>query len=193
MSVSNGAQRAPRRSISRPVVGSITLLALLVLRSTLADPMMVVVTATSSPTLMLVEVVSGGTAVSGAWTLNAGTNTIVGTYNTGVVSANAGGKNVMVIACFAPGTSIPPTVYNAPGATNVLAVTADLKGTLISTGTAPTQVWVYWGTNNAGQTKTWAFTNDFGGAYQTTGGTGDEGFHGAPFRPWPWPRAGRPR
>ncbi len=52
-----------------------TLVALLVLRSTLADPMMVVVTATSSPTLKLVEVVSGGTAVSGAWTLNAGTNT----------------------------------------------------------------------------------------------------------------------
>ena len=74
MSVSNGAQRAPRRSLSRPVISSITLLALLVLRSTLADPMMVAASL-SAPTLKLVATVSGGSAAPSAWTLNAGNNT----------------------------------------------------------------------------------------------------------------------
>jgi len=57
------------------LVGSITLIALLGVGSALADPMTVVATAASAPTLKLVDAVSGGSAAPSAWTLNAGTNT----------------------------------------------------------------------------------------------------------------------
>jgi hypothetical protein len=116
-----------------------------------------------------------GTGSSTAWGagvikgLISGTNTITGTYS----GTTVGGKDPMAVACFAaaPSSSFGPTVDNAPGigATNVLATSSYLNGTLTSTGTAPTHVWVYWGANNMGANKTWAYTNDFGNANQPTG------------------------
>jgi formylglycine-generating enzyme required for sulfatase activity len=45
---------------------------------------------------------------------------------------------------------IPPTVSNAGGASNVANVSATLKGSLVSTGSAATVVSVYWGTTDQG-------------------------------------------
>jgi hypothetical protein len=56
-----------------------------------------------------------------------------------------------------------PQVDNAGGATNILAATAWLNGTLLATGGAPTTVYVYWGTNDCGTNKaSWGATNSFG-------------------------------
>ena len=56
-----------------------------------------------------------------------------------------------------------PTINNTNGATTVTYNSATLNGTLTSTGGAPTQVWVYWGTNNADTVKdNWGNTNYFG-------------------------------
>lgn len=59
--------------------------------------------------------------------------------------------------------SVPPTISNDGGASNILATSADLNGNLTSTGTAATAVYVYWGTNDAGTVKgEWVNTNYFG-------------------------------
>jgi len=55
-----------------------------------------------------------------------------------------------------------PSIYNILGATNVLAMTAYLNGSLIGTGSAPAHVWAYWDTNNWGNNKTWAGAADLG-------------------------------
>jgi hypothetical protein len=46
-----------------------------------------------------------------------------------------------------------PLISNGAGATNVDATSADLIGNLISTGTVPTTVSVYWGTSDGGTNK----------------------------------------
>jgi len=59
--------------------------------------------------------------------------------------------------------ALPPTVDNANGATNVLAVSAVLNGTLTSTGGLPTQVYVYWGETDGGTNfGNWGNTNNLG-------------------------------
>lgn len=50
-----------------------------------------------------------------------------------------------------------PYANNAAGATGVLATTAWLNGTLLSTGSAETTVYVYWGNTDGVTNKTvWA-------------------------------------
>lgn len=62
----------------------------------------------------------------------------------------------------APATSAAPTIANA-AATGVTTNTATLNGTLTSTGNLPTQVWVYWGTSDLGQTRSgWAASASLG-------------------------------
>ena len=53
-----------------------------------------------------------------------------------------------------------PIVSNAPAA-NVTTVAADLVGNLASTGDAPTEVYVYWGTNDGADVKGDWWTNDY--------------------------------
>jgi hypothetical protein len=56
-----------------------------------------------------------------------------------------------------------PTVDNASGATNVQPYSAWLNGTLVSTGAAPSTVFVYWGPIDGLTNKViWAHTNVFG-------------------------------
>ncbi len=56
-----------------------------------------------------------------------------------------------------------PQVNNLTGATNVSAASACLNGMLLSTGEAPTTVYVYWGTTNGGANKTnWGASICFG-------------------------------
>jgi hypothetical protein len=60
-------------------------------------------------------------------------------------------------------TAVAPTISNANGASNIAANSATLNGSLISTGGAPTTVYVFWGYADAGTTKAnWAHTNGFG-------------------------------
>jgi hypothetical protein len=60
-----------------------------------------------------------------------------------------------------------PSIFNVYGATNVTDISAYLTARLTSTGTAETAVWVYWGTENGGETvASWANTNYFGPATQ---------------------------
>ena len=55
----------------------------------------------------------------------------------------------------APGGGLVPGVENADfGATNITVTSAVLNGYLVSTGTAPTEVWVYWTRNS----KPWGST-----------------------------------
>ena len=57
---------------------------------------------------------------------------------------------------------LPPTVSSDP-ASNVTLAAATLNGTLVSTGTAPTTVSVYWGLADGGtNAQAWANTNAFG-------------------------------
>ncbi len=74
MSISSGALRASRRSRSRQLVVTIALVALLGVGNALATTPGALA-GSATPTLKLVEVVTGGTAAASAWTLNAGTNT----------------------------------------------------------------------------------------------------------------------
>jgi hypothetical protein len=61
-----------------------------------------------------------------------------------------------------------PIVVN-DAATDITGDSATLNGELISTGASPTEVWLYWGTNNAGEVRSgWQHTNYFG-----MGDTGD--------------------
>jgi hypothetical protein len=72
---------------------------------------------------------------------------------------------VLAVAVMVPHRTLAtvPAVDNANGATNVLAVSAVLNGTLTSTGGVPTQVRVYWGETNGGTTfGNWGNTNDLG-------------------------------
>jgi uncharacterized repeat protein (TIGR02543 family) len=72
---------------------------------------------------------------------------------------------VLSLAVIAPHLTwaAAPTVDNATGASNVLSISATLTGTLTSTGGAPTQVYVYWGTSDGGTTfGSWGHTNDLG-------------------------------
>jgi len=56
-----------------------------------------------------------------------------------------------------------PQVSNAGGATNVLATSAWLNGMLLSTGTAESVVYVYWGTSNGVTNKgNWGAWTNFG-------------------------------
>jgi len=56
-----------------------------------------------------------------------------------------------------------PVVDNANSASNVLSVSAILCGTLSSTGTLPTRMYVYWGETDGGTTfGNWAHTNSLG-------------------------------
>jgi len=55
-----------------------------------------------------------------------------------------------------------PRIHNALGAADVTSTSAWIRATLTSTGTAPTEVWCYWGTADAGTNLTWAFANAFG-------------------------------
>jgi hypothetical protein len=56
-----------------------------------------------------------------------------------------------------------PAINNTNGASNVMSISATLNGTLTSTGGVPTQVSVYWGTNNGGTTfANWGHTNNLG-------------------------------
>ena len=56
-----------------------------------------------------------------------------------------------------------PVVNNANGATNVTTTNAWLNGMLLSTGSAPTMVYVYWGpTDGVTNKANWANTNSFG-------------------------------
>ena len=55
-----------------------------------------------------------------------------------------------------------PVIEHTGAPTNVTSTNAWIGATLTSTGAAPTQVWAYWGTTDAGTNLTWAFTNDFG-------------------------------
>ncbi|MEM7394189.1 MAG: LamG-like jellyroll fold domain-containing protein, partial [Verrucomicrobiota bacterium] len=65
-------------------------------------------------------------------------------------------------ACASSG-GLFPRIDNDTGATNVTATSALLQGTLVSTGLAPTEVWVLWGTGDGGSNRTaWAHTNAFG-------------------------------
>ena len=57
---------------------------------------------------------------------------------------------------------IVPRIKNVPGATDVTSTSAWIRATLTSTGTAPTEVWCYWGTVDEGTNLTWSFTNSFG-------------------------------
>jgi hypothetical protein len=62
---------------------------------------------------------------------------------------------------------IPPTISNMIP-TQVTTATATLNGYLVSTGTAPTTIWVMWGTADGGTniaTSTWANTNKFDGTW----------------------------
>jgi hypothetical protein len=62
-----------------------------------------------------------------------------------------------------------PSIHNASGATGITLASACLNGCLISTGSAPTTVSVYWGPSDGGSNAvTWANTNIFTG-YQTNG------------------------
>jgi uncharacterized protein YjiK len=57
---------------------------------------------------------------------------------------------------------IVPRINNSPGAADVTSTSALIRATLTSTGTAPTEVWCYWGTNDSGTNLAWTFTNSFG-------------------------------
>jgi len=111
------------------------------------------------------DVISGSGLITG---LAAGADGIIGTVLP--TGGNQYYRNAFVTVVFAPsGASSIPAVSNG-NATNVFATTAYLNGTLTSTGSAPTEVWVYWGTANMGTSKIWAFTNDFGNPNQPIGG-----------------------
>jgi len=61
--------------------------------------------------------------------------------------------------------SSKPGVDNFPGATNITSVSATLRGTLLSTGASPAQVWVCWGPTDCGTNggpTYWPHTNAFG-------------------------------
>lgn len=65
---------------------------------------------------------------------------------------------------------VPPYMDNATGgATGIVDTAAWLNGTLTSTGTASTVVWVFWDTINRGTNKTWTGSYDFGGVPRTQG------------------------
>ncbi len=51
-----------------------------------------------------------------------------------------------------------PSVDNAGGATNITGSSADLNGSLLATGIAPTTVFAFWGSSDGG-TNAWANTN----------------------------------
>ena len=74
MPYSNDAQRASRGTRARHTVATVALIALLGVGGAIVHPNAVAMAA-ATPTLKLVDVVSGGAAVPSAWTLNAGTNT----------------------------------------------------------------------------------------------------------------------
>ena len=72
---------------------------------------------------------------------------------------------VLAVAVMAPHRTLAtaPTVNNASGASNVLAVSAVLNGTLTSTGGVPTQVYVYWGeTDGVTNIWNWGHVNNLG-------------------------------
>ena len=56
----------------------------------------------------------------------------------------------------------PPNVRNT-GVSTIRRTQAELQGELVSTGGAPASVWLYWGTNDAGEAgDAWGNTNAFG-------------------------------
>jgi hypothetical protein len=71
-------------------------------------------------------------------------------------ATNAAGTNVAAARSFT--TSGPPSVDIASGATNIGVGVATLAGYLSSTGSLPTEVYVYWGPS----TNAWANTNSLG-------------------------------
>jgi hypothetical protein len=100
----------------------------------------------------------------GAVTGNAGSGTNgIGGGGGGLGSdpgnAGAGGSGTVIVR-YELSTGIPPTVDNAGGATNVTPSSADLNGTLISTGSFDTAVIAYWGSSDGGtNASAWAHTN----------------------------------
>ena len=113
---------------------------------------------------------AGGLGGGGSGSMTGvGTNGVAGTgggggggaYINGVggYAGGSGGSGIVIVRYV-----LTPTVDNAGGATNVTLNSAWLNGTLISTGNAPATVFVYWGTNDGGQTvSSWANTNLFAG------------------------------
>ena len=56
----------------------------------------------------------------------------------------------------------PAPIITNNAATNILSTSAYLNGDLIGTGAAPTEAWLFWGTNDAGENRTgWINTNYF--------------------------------
>jgi len=105
--------------------------------------------------------VTGGEKIA-EYSYNGGTNMAVLVK----VDIAASATTVVSINPFsAPGA---PSVSNDGGASNVVQNAATLNGMLISTGGAPTGVWVYWGSTNGGQAKgSWESNEYFG--ISTTG------------------------
>ncbi|MEM7393893.1 MAG: DUF2341 domain-containing protein, partial [Verrucomicrobiota bacterium] len=65
--------------------------------------------------------------------------------------------------CYQPVVTEDPIVDNADGATAITLNAAVLNGNLVSTGAAPTDVSVYWGTRDGGcDPAGWEQTNSFG-------------------------------
>ncbi|OVE74158.1 hypothetical protein BVX94_01225 [bacterium B17] len=73
-------------------------------------------------------------------------------------SGDAWGQPSIMFTTTAP--TNPPVITTVP-AENVLTDSADIKGSLTSTGDAPVTVWAFWGDNDAGQ-GTWDNSIDFG-------------------------------
>jgi hypothetical protein len=103
----------------------------------------------------------------------------IGSIHTGDsrgTGANEAKRIIMGLVLAAVAVMIPhriwagvATVDNANGASNVLSVSATLCGTLTSTGTFPTRVYMYWGETDGGTTSgNWAHTNSLG--IKTTAG-----------------------
>jgi len=57
----------------------------------------------------------------------------------------------------------PPDVNNDTGAEDVTWNSARLTGMLVSTGDAPAELWIYWGTGNGNTNKTGWITNEYFG------------------------------
>ena len=78
----------------------------------------------------------------------------------------AGGSGIVIVRYFMQ--SLP--VINNQVASNVMPGSASLNGYLVSTGQAPTSVFVYWGTNDGGAVAgNWANTNTFSPVPQGAG------------------------
>jgi len=99
-------------------------------------------------------------ATTGTWTITA-----------------SGGSAPTNTSAGLPGTVVfgrspsPPMLTNSP-ATALTVNSATLNGTLLSTGTAPTYVWVYWGPVDQTTNKNlWANTNAFPGVQSAEGVT----------------------